>query len=700
MQSRLLQKIQNRFCNRDATVSTVAGVVYWFLVLVYLELLLHLVAFGAPDLRFCYVVGFDFVFACVLALLTTFLTGKLQRAAMLVLTLTATVLYGSQMVFYFVFGSLYTVSQIQQGGAAITSFWKETLVTVGKHLPWIFTLFVPTAAWILLQKFCRRWFDRSNAAWRCVVIAAAVLVQLLSLWGLRIGGTSYFSNYYFYHNNSATTDQTTERFGLLTAFRLDIMGDGDSNLVIQPEETYYVPEETSVPETTAPEADKEPGHSVYVPKVEYNVLNIDFEALNAVTEDAAIQALNTYCDSLIGTNKNKYTGMLSDYNLIVLCAEAFSPAAIDEELTPTLYRLANEGIIFNNYYNTYPNNTIDGEYTLCMGLYPDSTRGKDASSFYASRNSMLPFCLGNVFKNQRGIQSYGYHNYDGGYYYRYASHPNMGYSMKFANSGMQFTTDWPSSDLEMMQQSVDDYITADEQFHAYYMTFSGHLVYDRYSNPMAARNWDAVKDLEYSDEAKCYLSCHIELEKALEYLMQRLEEAGVAEKTAIVLAADHFPYGLTDGQYSELVDYEVDEFSKQKSTLIFWVGGLEETIVVDEYCCNADILPTILNLWGFEYDSRMLAGTDVFSLDPHIAILRDKSFLTDKVWVNASTGEIRYMVDEGKVPANYVENMIKLVETKISVSEAILNKSYYKFVFETGASAVQSANTEPVSNNE
>ena len=27
--------------------------------------------------------------------------------------------------------------------------------------------------------------------------------------------------------------------------------------------------------------------------------------------------------------------------------------AIDPELTPTLYRLANEGIIFNNYYNVF-----------------------------------------------------------------------------------------------------------------------------------------------------------------------------------------------------------------------------------------------------------------------------------------------------------------------------------------------------------
>ena len=221
------------------------------------------------------------------------------------------------------------------------------------------------------------------------------------------------------------------------------------------------------------------------------------------------------------------------------------------------------------------------------------------------------------------------------------------------------------------------------------MTFSGHMAYNIHTNPMAERNWDAVKHLNYSDEAKCYLSCNLELEKAMAYLMQRLEETGVADKTAIVLAADHFPYGLQEEQYAELVDYELNEFSKYKSTLIFWVGGLEENIVVDEYCCNADILPTILNLWGFDYDSRMLAGTDVFSLGTHVAILRDMSFLTDKVWVNASTGEIRYLVDKSSLPKNYVEDMARLVDTKFSVSEDILNSGYYRFVFEQGAAAVQ-----------
>lgn len=307
---------------------------------------------------------------------------------------------------------------------------------------------------------------------------------------------------------------------------------------------------------------------------------------------------------------------------------------------------------------------------------------------YASRDSYLPFTLGNVFREQAGIQAWGYHNYQGSYYGRDESHPNMGYTMQFAGDGMEFTTNWPASDLEMMEQSVNDYI-GQKQFHAYYMTFSGHYKYEISSNKIAKKNWDLVKDLPYkSNAAKAYLSCHIELDRALEYLMTRLKQEGVADRTAIVIAGDHFPYGLSDEQYSDLIGYRIDGFSKYKSSLIFWVGGLEENIVVDEYCCNVDILPTILNLWGFEYDSRMLAGTDVFSDGTHVAVLIDKSWLTDKVWFNANTGEIRYLVDESEIPEGYIENMNKRIATRFSISSDILNTAYYNFVFDKGEVAV------------
>ena len=39
------------------------------------------------------------------------------------------------------------------------------------------------------------------------------------------------------------------------------------------------------------------------------------------------------------TDKNKYTGIYKDYNLIYIVAESFSEIAVSEELTPTLYKL-------------------------------------------------------------------------------------------------------------------------------------------------------------------------------------------------------------------------------------------------------------------------------------------------------------------------------------------------------------------------
>lgn len=686
-----LQGIKARFRSRKARSAALVNFFYWLLALIYLEVLLHATVYGGFDGRFAFMLGFSVVHAGVLSLITSFLPKKAQFPANLILTVALIFVYGSQMVYTFIFGTMYSVALIQQGGAAVTSFWRETLAAMWENLPFILLLLLPAVALIALRAASKKVFAPSNGLWRLILVSVSVIAYAVTLSCLQIGGTGFFSNHYYYYNNSVVMNQTAERFGLLTAFRLELTADedapSDDDLVIDVPEIPVV----TVPPVTHPPVVTVPGETVPTetvteptePPIEYNILDIDFDELNGMTEKDKIEKLNNYCAQLTGTNKNEYTGLLHDYNLIVLCAESFSTAAIHPEITPTLYRLANEGIIFNNYYNTFPNTTTDGEYALCMGLYPDASRGKSDSSMYASRKSYLPFVLGNIFSEQAGIQAYGYHNYVGSYYGRDETHPNMGYSMKFMNAGMKFSSSWPASDLEMMEQSIDDYIGQD-QFHAYYMTFSGHYRYDTETNIIAKRNWKTVKNLDYSDTAKAYLSCHVELDKALEYLMKRLEEEGIADKTAIVLAGDHFPYGLNNKQYSELIGYKIDSFSKYKSTLIFWVGGLEENIVVDEYCCNVDILPTILNLWGFQYDSRMLAGTDVFSDGNHMAVLVDKSFLTDKVWFNANSGEVRYLVDESLIPEGYVDSLIKLVSTKFTVSTNILNTAYYNFVFEKG----------------
>ena len=636
---------------------------YWAFALLYWECLLSGAVFHSFGVRI-YALGFTLSAALLVTLVLSFLR-KGRFGAEIFLTAVLTLLYGSQIVYHFIFGTLYSAAMVSQGGEAMTNFWRELLAAMGDHFPWLIALLVPLALRIFLRKGLK---GELRAKGRIVLLALAVALFALTRAGIRQTGTEMFSDEDYYRSREIATNQNVQRFGLLTTIRLELTRHAKTE-----EQDYYIPEETQG-ENPA----QEPA------EVKYNVMDIDFDALNAMTEDKKLLAINDYCSKVTGTNQNEYTGMLKDYNLIVMCAESFSPAAIDKDLTPNLYKLTQQGIIFNNYYNTFPNTTTDGEYALMQGLYPDAGRSKAVSSLYASRNSYLPFTLGNAFQSQRGVESFGYHNYRGSYYGRSESHPNMGYTMKFAGDGMTFTTNWPASDLEMMEQSVDDYI-GKEPFHAYYMTFSGHYKYDIGTNEMAKRNWDQVKDLPYSSNAiKAYLSCNIEFDKAIGYLMERLEQAGVADRTAIVIAGDHFPYGLKDSEYAELIGHDIDGFSKFKSTLIFWVGGLEKNIVVDEYCCNVDVLPTILNLWGFEYDSRLLAGTDVFSDGTHAAVLVDKSFLTDKVWFNASTGEIRYQVPESEIPEGYVENMNQLIATRFSISADILNTAYYNFVFDKG----------------
>ena len=636
---------------------------YWAFALMYWECLLSGAVFHSFGVRI-YALGFTLSAALLVILVLSFLR-KGRFGAEVFLTAVLTLLYCSQIVYHFIFGTLYSVAMVSQGGEAMTNFWRELLAAMGDHFPWLIALLVPLALRIFLRKGLK---GELRAKGRIVLLALAVALFALTRAGIWQTGTEMFSDEDYYRSREIATNQNVQRFGLLTTIRLELTRHAKTE-----EQDYYIPEETQG-ENLA----QEPA------EVRYNVMDIDFDALNALTEDKKLLAINDYCSKVTGTNQNEYTGMLKDYNLIVMCAESFSPAAIDKDLTPNLYKLTQQGIIFNNYYNTFPNTTTDGEYALMQGLFPDAGRSKAVSSLYASRNSYLPFTLGNAFQSQRGVESFGYHNYRGSYYGRSESHPNMGYTMKFAGDGMTFTTNWPASDLEMMEQSVDDYI-GKEPFHAYYMTFSGHYKYDIGTNEMAKRNWDQVKDLPYSSNAiKAYLSCNIEFDKAIGYLMERLEQAGVADRTAIVIAGDHFPYGLKDNEYAELIGHDIDGFSKYKSTLIFWVGGLEENIVVDEYCCNVDVLPTILNLWGFEYDSRLLAGTDVFSDGTHAAVLVDKSFLTDKVWFNASTGEIRYQVPESEIPEGYVENMNQLIATRFSISADILNTAYYNFVFDKG----------------
>lgn len=647
---------------------------------VYVELCLHLCVFGSMDRYAGYPVLFGLLGGALCTLVVSSLPKVLRQITGVFLVAAQVLLAEVQLVYHCIFGDFMPVSQIGMGGNVVVNFNSQLLYGIRQNLLKILLLLLPLIAVILCLALRRGQALKLRLRWKQTMASSAVLLALLlTVTGLMyVGRDNAFSVYRTFTNVNTSTDSSYKKIGMLatTAQELRYMlFSGSGSIMITPSSLNI----SDVPRTYSSNS--------------YNVIeSIDFTALADSTDSDILKATDEYLANATPTRKNNYTGLLKDYNLITICAESFCPWFISEELTPTLYKLSHTGILFENYYGTFQSVTTNGEYTMCMGLYPDMSRTKTDSSFNVAGTNYLPFCLGNALKGM-GYQAWGYHDYIGDFYNRNITHANMGYTFKAADSGLAMKIDWPSSDLEMMEASVDDYINSGEPFHAYYMTFSGHYQYN-WDNAMSAKNRDAVKDLPYSEPVKAYIACNLELEYALEYLMQRLEEAGVADKTCIVLTNDHYPYGLTEDEYNELAGQTLDTtFEKYRNSFICYVPGLSENIVVDEYCSTADILPTLLNLFGVDYDSRLLAGTDALSSGLHVAVLSDKSFLTKTFRYDAGTETVIPADESITVSDGLVKTYRLYVDSRFQLSGNILNSDYYAHVFARESSGGSLADT-------
>ena len=656
-----------------------------FLILIYWELLLYYQLHKTILSISIWNILFMLPLSCLLTFILSWSKSrKVNNIFKILLTFIVSIFYLGELIYYKIFGSLLSVSTMGNGTNALVDFWWSTKASIQENIVLIILFELPILIQIILA-FINKEDNNYDLKRHLIVFATAVVLWVGVVLCLPISGTEDYSAYGAYHSRFIDTDSASSKLGVLPNFIVEVkctLFSSDNIInVYQTTDNVVIAEENDEVEEV-------------VEEVQYNQYEgLDFVELGELTDDETIKSLCEYLSTQENTNKNEYTGLFEGKNLIYICAESFSRLAIDEEITPTLYKMANNSIVLNNYYNSFKNVTTNGEYAFLTGLWPNVVRentkgGNLTGTMGQSINKNMSQALGNMFNRSERIVSRGYHNYLGYYYGRNQTLPNMGFTCKFMSDGMEFSTSWPSSDLEMFEQSVDDYI-GDQQFCAYYMTFSGHGNYTT-DNVMVSRNIDEVSSMIDDNpptSALGYLSCNYELEKAMTYLLERLEEAGQLENTVIVLTGDHYPYYLTDYAYEYLAGEEIDyDFGMYKSTCIIYNAGLEENIYVDEPCCNVDILPTILNLFGINYDSRLYAGTDIFSDALHIAQLYNKSFITDYVKYNYSTGEAEWLIDTSEYDQEkldaYLENAINVVKNKYMMSVEIEDTDFYAFMFD------------------
>ena len=605
--------------------------------------------------------------AAALWLLSTLFPRRVNRGVGWFLVIAVTVLFVSQMIYHRIFYTYYTVYSAANGGQVL-EFIEEILFTLRRNWLQVLTLLAPLLLWTPFQLLQR--FERRSLKSQGILALAVAALHIGCRLSLPLGGSGDFTPYDLYYN-TVSIDYSMEQLGVLTTMRIDLY-----RLLTGFEPEYEVVPPPAVVEVVPPEEMPElpPGEDEPSLPPDYppNALDIDFAALAESESDETVADMHRYFGALPPSLQNEKTGLFEGCNLIWIVAESFSQYAIDPELTPTLYKLANEGFRFTNWYTPlWGVSTSDGEYTTLLSLFPKA----GSWSLYDSSDNAKPFAMGNQL-SALGYSCRAYHNHDYTYYNRDKSHPTLGYDYKAVGNGLEITEQWPESDVEMIDVTTDEFVH-DQPFHTYYLTVSGHLMYNFAGNAIADKNRELVEDLPYSEGPRAYLACSIELDRAVALLMERLEQAGVLDNTVIVLSADHYPYGLTLEEISELAGHDVDDnFELYRNACIIYKQGMESE-TIDEPCSSVDLLPTLSNLMGIPYDSRLMMGRDVFSDAEPLVVLSNRSFITDKATYNTRTGELVSLTGE-PLPEGYLDYYSAVVANKLAYSALILDKDYYR----------------------
>ncbi len=683
----------------------------WFpLILIYEELVFHLFAFHGIGGEIVYPLLFAAFAGFLCSLLTSAFPGTVNRILAVIISAFAGVWYSTQLVYQHIFKTFLSVYSIGENGADAMEFIDQALRAIAAKMLPILCFLLPVIVLVILLVLKKFIFAPCTGKVCLTLAGAGVGVYVFFLLALLIPGKDAHKPYSLYHEEFLM-DLSMEKLGVLPSTVHDlkqmIFGASENDFeditfIGIPEDATPTPQLTEAPDvspapteqgsneptltvTPKPQATPTPGVTATpTPSptptptpidTSPNVLNIDFERLAEEAKDKKIKNLHSYFAGAAPTNKNEYTGMFEGYNLIMLTAEGYSQWAVNEEITPTLYKMVHEGFYFENYYTPlWWTSTSDGEFVECTGLIPTGS-----NSFKKTGDHYMPFGFGHIF-SELGYSARAYHNHTYTYYGRDKTHPNLGYDYKGVGNGLDVKKTWPESDLEMMEKTVSEYI-GDEKFHTYYMTVSGHMEYTFSGNSMSSRNKQYVEHLELSPEAKAYLACQKELDFALEYLLAELEAAGVADRTVIVLSGDHYPYGLEKDKIDELAGHEVEEnFELYKSNLILYCPGMEP-VTVSEPCSALDIVPTVLNLFGVEYDSRLFMGQDIFSTATPLVMFSNQSYITDKVMYNSKNGKVTCLTDE-ELPEDYVKTVSAIVKNKFNVSASIITKDYYSYLKE------------------
>ena len=613
------------------------------------------------------------IIALIISFILSWANRKYSKFLVLFISLIFTIYTFFQMGFYNfigVYASLNTSSQL----GAVTDYVREFLLS---FLPKFYLIFIPfillVLYYVFVDKFTELKLNKKFVLKRHIkyepgirIISTVLVIVVLSLvYQETLVNEAMQDDLQTVSNEDlfaypSVPSLAINQFGVITFGFLDI-----KSMYVDPPETYIF--------------------SATGDNVSYDVdRDIDDTLWKEVIKQETDEELNMINNYLINSpiaDYNEYTGLFAGKNLIMIMMESVNEIIINPELYPNFYKLYSEGIAFTNNYS--PRNscaTGNNEFSALTGLY--SIQNNCTANVY--RDNLYSTSLFNLF-NEAGYKTLSMHDYTEAYYYRSIIHANMGSGAYYGvqDLGIPYFNEYRNwaSDEDFMDVAMD--ITLDDldnPFMLWLTTVSSHQPYN-VSSVEGDKYLSITENTDYPMDLRRYMSKLKTLDNALGILMDRLSDAGILDDTVIVLFGDHYPYGLKDTTINQVLDYDLDDYEREKTPLVIYNSEIEHE-EIDKYTSYVNLTPTIANLFNLEYDPRLYMGYDVFG-DNYwdIVTFADGSWKNDLVYYNAATSEITYY-EENSYTIDEIRAINESITNKMQISSLIIENDYYTYLSE------------------
>ena len=306
---------------------------------------------------------------------------------------------------------------------------------------------------------------------------------------------------------------------------------------------------------------------------------------------------------------NDYTGLFKDKSLLIIQAESLNNFGINEELTPTLYKMINDSIQITNFDTPLLiGSTSDSEFMVNTSFIPEAD---GYSVCYQYVDNTYPLTLGNLFKNS-GYRTNAFHNNFGEYYNRFTTFDNYGYEF-FDSYGLGIESETNDG---LVSEQIGWIDAEKEKFVSLWISYSGHQPYGLEDVGVNKEDVETIKTLypNLNDDYVSYLAKTLDFDKAVEQFLNVMEWMGRIDDVVVVIYGDHVAKGLDlsrDTNFDEVFGMNSDDNPSIVYTPMFiYANGMEHQ-VIDKYCTALDILPTLMNLWDIDYNYEYAFGHDI-----------------------------------------------------------------------------------------